>query len=406
MSTTQRIGPSHVLAAAAALAPPMALVASHGMTPLVAVAATGMVATGWRRRPWREMPRLPLVLMAVILAWMAASVLWAIDPVLAARSTLLVGLQVVAGTVVVGGALGLDEDERRRVGRGVLAGLAAGLAYLAVDLATAYKLTRLIHHLPVGVSPTAPAAVISHGITVEVLLLWAGLLALARLGAGRWRMAALVVAVAVPTFLLHTLEAKVAIVAGLVLMVVARRLARPVGTALAVAVFAAILLAPLAALQIPPPQVSADEQLVPPILHHRLTIWSFVARRIADKPLLGWGMDLSRDLPGGQERITVMLPMGSYREASPEQMLPLHPHDAALQWWVELGGVGALLFAALAAALFRGAGRAAAAALALATVTDGMVASLVSYGFWQSWWLCSLWLAAALVAALGASADA
>ena len=69
---------------------------------------------------------------------------------------------------------------------------------------------------------------------------------------------------------------------------------------------------------------------------HRLLIWDFAGKRIAERPLLGWGLDASRAIPGGKELIR------------PDQKrLPLHPHDAALQVWLELGLPGAVLFALL-----------------------------------------------------------
>ena len=67
---------------------------------------------------------------------------------------------------------------------------------------------------------------------------------------------------------------------------------------------------------------------------HRLLIWRFTGARIAERPWLGWGLDAARAVPGGDV------------EARPgEKFLPLHPHNAALQTWLELGVPGAMLFA-------------------------------------------------------------
>ena len=75
-----------------------------------------------------------------------------------------------------------------------------------------------------------------------------------------------------------------------------------------------------------------------PSAAHRLLIWDFVVERIAERPLLGWGMEASRTIPGHAaspppallERfgltgpaVAVWLPVA--------QMLPLHPHNGALQ---------------------------------------------------------------------------
>ena len=71
---------------------------------------------------------------------------------------------------------------------------------------------------------------------------------------------------------------------------------------------------------------------------HRLLIWSFAGDRIAERPLAGWGLDSSRTIPGGRDPIR-----------PGETWMPLHPHNAPLQLWLELGVPGAVLFALLVA---------------------------------------------------------
>ena len=82
---------------------------------------------------------------------------------------------------------------------------------------------------------------------------------------------------------------------------------------------------------------------------HRMLIWDFTAERIAERPLLGWGMEASRTVPGGRgqpeaaalDRMRVTDPGQRRWFAEPHvQILPLHPHNGALQLWLELGAVG------------------------------------------------------------------
>ena len=105
----------------------------------------------------------------------------------------------------------------------------------------------------------------------------------------------------------------------------------------------------------------------------RLDIWRFAADRIGEHPLRGWGLDASRTWPGAGG-------------------IPLHPHDAALQLWLELGVPGALLgalffgslFAWLAAERERDPAVAAAGA---ASATAYIVIGALSFGVCQEWWL-------------------
>jgi O-antigen ligase len=134
---------------------------------------------------------------------------------------------------------------------------------------------------------------------------------------------------------------------------------------------------------------------------HRLMIWRFTADRIAERPLLGWGMDASRELPGSHTDLARLYPQaGVMPDAT---ALPLHPHNAALQWRVELGLPGGLLCLAI---VCWGLWRAVRApgltrsyrAGALAWATAALVIGMLSYGAWQAWWLSCLWLTAALYA--------
>src|SRR5579883_2632305 len=136
---------------------------------------------------------------------------------------------------------------------------------------------------------------------------------------------------------------------------------------------------------------------------HRFLIWHFAIDRIAEKPLLGWGLDASRALPGGSEpieepRLPELLHGGTL-------WMPLHPHNAALQWRVELGLPGAALATLVVLYILWCAsapetGPPALRAASLAAVAGALVVAMLSYGFWQAWWQSSLWLIGALMVAL------
>jgi O-antigen ligase len=125
-------------------------------------------------------------------------------------------------------------------------------------------------------------------------------------------------------------------------------------------------------------------------IYHRAAIWQFVGLRIADKPVLGWGMHASRTMPGGHDTI-----------GGSAEKIPLHPHNAPLQIWLELGGIGAALMAALLGFLAINCnGPPLRRAVLGATLVTAVVIASLSYGIWQGWWFATLWLLAALAAAL------
>ena len=133
-------------------------------------------------------------------------------------------------------------------------------------------------------------------------------------------------------------------------------------------------------------------------LGHRLLIWDFAGERIAERPLLGWGLDSSRAIPGGKELIR-----------PGQRRLPLHPHDAALQVWLELGLPGAVLFALLLGWLWlrlaRRRGRASIAAAVGRQPRRRLARSLsAGWGVWQEWWLGDAGLAVFAIVAMARAA--
>jgi O-antigen ligase len=124
-------------------------------------------------------------------------------------------------------------------------------------------------------------------------------------------------------------------------------------------------------------------------------IWRFTADRIADRPFFGWGFDASRSIPGGDKIL-----------GAGEVALPLHPHNAPLQWWLELGLPGALIGVAFLTATVRAIHRAILgrtdSAAAFGLMVSAAVMAFVSYGIWQSWWVAILALSAALLTASAA----
>jgi len=108
-------------------------------------------------------------------------------------------------------------------------------------------------------------------------------------------------------------------------------------------------------------------------------------------------MDASRAIPGGEALVQDVMP--AVQLGPRAQILPLHPHNAALQWRLELGLPGtaiALAFLALALSLAAGS---ATRVSALGFAGAGLTIAMLSYGAWQSWWLSSLWLGASFIAA-------
>jgi len=144
---------------------------------------------------------------------------------------------------------------------------------------------------------------------------------------------------------------------------------------------------------------------------HRLLMWHFTAGKIAERPLLGWGMDSARVLPGGDLRVADYAEQKEFafvgdrtRETFGESVvLQLHPHNMFLQVQLELGFFGSVALAAFLVLAIRAAmanGPWMIRGCRMGMLAGAVTAACISFGVWQSWWVSSLFLLAVFGAVL------
>lgn len=381
------------LDAAALLFFPLLVVLPRGVAALVSTAglcAAGLVLSAGGIRLTRTL-LVVAMLLACLLLWGTTSALWSVNPV---RS--LVVAARLAGLFAVGLALAAGSDlvaAPRRLTLPLLIGMALGIAMVAVELATAGALSSLFSNR--GYRPTQ---LNQASISLALLVLPASALLISL---GHAVFAILLAAVTAATVYGSAgTAAKAVLLAGLAIGLLLYR-ARPVVARLALAIsVAAIIAAPLTFSRLerlPGLGETADRFKIS--AGHRLLIWSFAGDRIAERPVTGWGLDSSRAIPGGDDPIRPR-----------ETWMPLHPHNAALQVWLELGAPGAALFALLAAIVWGALARVEwpplFAAAAGASLTIAFVGCFATYGIWQEWWIGTLSFSLFLVLVMARAANA
>jgi O-antigen ligase len=110
----------------------------------------------------------------------------------------------------------------------------------------------------------------------------------------------------------------------------------------------------------------------------RMEIWDMVARRALEQPFFGHGLEATRDIAHFETQ-NLYNPMDHV----------LHPHNFALQIWIEFGAMGVALvcafFAVVLKAIFEQPHIHQRWLLSLFMALIAVAAT--SYGLWQAWWL-------------------
>ena len=398
--------PSFPIAVLLVIAPGLAVAQFRALAVAITVAFLLTIVAhlrAHRRLPWPEpVPMLGLAL--ALLGWCAVSALWSSEGMRALQSTASLAALVVLGAMAAR-AVGEDSPAAlRRLGPALVAGLAIGAALMAFDHASGNAFRLAVRGFPTDMPFIAfglKPAVSFLALLLPLVLAAPGVAVLPRallLGAG------LALAAWLPGD-----AARYALVGGLVAAGVASLAPRLIARLAAVALAGFILLAPalIGAVTARGPDISG----LPNSAAHRVLIWDFVTDRIAERPILGWGMEASRAMPEGTRppgadtltRFGLTSPEDrAWFSQSAVQRLPLHPHNASLQIWLELGAVGALLAACLAASVLLAGG---ASPAAVGVVASASVTGQLSFGVWQPWWIAALLLAVVVLRGFSAGRE-
>lgn len=121
----------------------------------------------------------------------------------------------------------------------------------------------------------------------------------------------------------------------------------------------------------------------PRAVEQRFEIWQYASELILERPILGYGFDASREI--GTQGIII--------EGTNWAALPLHPHNAVLQIWLELGFIGVVGVLIALWHLWRRfetkVGNRIEIATLLAVFCAITTISFISFGVWQYWWVAT-----------------
>jgi len=378
-------GPTQTIGLVAFLMPLLTVYVPLAFAVILPVGAVlALISRATSSMPVFRFDRLPTILICGFLLFAGASALWSFAPDLAVDKITRTAAAVIAGLVFITAIKGLDAGEAKRVSSCFLAGMCLALVLIMIERISGGVLLRFnatddLQNMFLN-QFNRPLSVLS-------VLIWPAVVILSR---RHWLLALAAVcafAAGLPFFI--NTSAFASLFVGGFIFVVVYMLPKVGPMTVGLIMAAAVVLAPTIDHTLPPPKKLFETLNLPRSTYHRLVIWDFTTQRIAERPVLGWGFNTSRAMPGSQTNLDVS-----------EKALPLHPHNAALQWRLELGILGALFGAAIVLVSTDMARRYAAdrvaRAGAVASIGATYVIAMISFGAWQTWWVSGMFLIAGI----------
>ena len=391
----------------------MGVLLSKSLAPLFASAAVFCLLLAlWRDRAVPLTPGPVVYALGALLAWALMSWFWSITP----NETLKTGLGL-AGTFLgaavlfaIGARLG--PREKRVFENGILLGGVIGFSLIAIEFSSNAWVSRTIFlnlasKKLLNVYGSYTNAVNS-GMAATALFFWPWALVLLKRFSRPVASPAIIIA---SGLILLTDAQAIAIGFGVggVIFLAALFWPRRVVWVLGAAIAVGVIVAPAVPGFLPNPlEMKTKRPWLSASAAHRIVIWKNTVGHIKQKLLIGSGFDTSRGLYDAGDKVEYSFPGradGKKFQVFYEP-IPLHPHNAILQVWLELGVVGALIGLVLLLSILRAIDHRLNAkphrAAALGMVASGLVLASISFGIWQSWWLGSIMLSSAfLVSTLG-----
>ncbi len=371
---------------------PLAYLAPLGFAPMVGL--TGLLAVPLFLGPGRRwpFPLWPVAILVLLFGWAAVTRLWSpyVDTHgFAERTAFKIAMQAATAIAMIAAFSLLSRDAARKAAAVLVGALVLLSLVLLADTLGGVRLYRALKTM-IGepISYELGRRNIAQGCYVLALLFWPAAYAAGRMG---WRVAIfplglMVVAIVMGERILLADAPFVAFIAAGAAWLAVRWLGPLTARLLTLCGIALFCLAPLVVQEgVRNGAIGVLHSFVPASWDARLDIWAFASGLVAEHPLRGWGLDASRGFGTA---------------------IPLHPHNGAIQIWLELGAVGAALTGALigwigSALTATSRINPSLAAAGAGSLTTYLVIGSLSFGVWQEWWLALGGLAAGCIVLVG-----
>ena len=386
------------------VAPILGFIAPKGLAPLVISGAVfGFIILKFQKRPVLWLNRTVVVILICLCFWTALSVLWSINDRSAIIGTIKMTGNLIAGGVLLSVLQSLNAKEVKIALRWMLAGFIFILVVVTVEIIFGNPIFSSVKNLPLKKYAEGQFFWLNTLVAVLALLVWPTGLAIVnscRVSLSSKRAFLLIIGGILAVFLLAIsikyFSGLIALSLGIVGASTIWLFGRPAAIVVSILLVVVGLSFPFMLTKYEISTSSLRKDLFLPFSAlHRIQIWEFTANKIEQKTFSGWGMNASRDMPDGKTE------MRNDKGQKHGEAIPLHPHNAMLQIWLEQGLPGIILYLGLSVFIIMSSVRRQRSKIETSFMLGQFVTMLtianLSFGIWQAWWMAALWLAAALM---------
>ncbi|MBT3988998.1 MAG: hypothetical protein HON14_13910 [Rhodospirillaceae bacterium] len=389
---------------------PIAVFSSKAMAPLFILLALVLLGHRVIKRNFSfSLPLTSILAFLCLLIWAGLSQFWTFDTALGAKLLLPLLALFALGIFLHQETRSISSSTSDDIGRFLIAGAGLAIVVLFFESVTGNWLTRLgrglawhdvIRDYTGGINI---AAFVKNGVVILSILIWPVLSTLWRRQQKIWAGLFLLST----AYLIYRFSASTAIIALIAsaIGIAIACLRRKIAVHLIAGSFVVFVLAmPFGIEKVLGDkttneigQIGFDAKL-PNSAINRFIIWHFSTKRIFEKPATGWGMNAARQIPGGSDKYSLRVKNSNGKEFTlfREFFVPLHTHNQAIQIWLELGAIGALLVAGFGWLFIRRLENENIDPSLFGVVISILVFNLLSFGAWQSWWIATQFLCISL----------
>jgi exopolysaccharide production protein ExoQ len=379
-------------------------IAPKGMAPLVIFGGlAGLIYLKRQGRSVNWLNKFVIVIFICLCLWAALSIFWSIDRQSAAIGTIKLIGNLMAGGILFSVMRSLNDAESYRALRWLLIGYLFIFIVVVLEILLDSPIYSLVKAVNIANIKSGEPFWLNIIVGILAFFIWPLSLAFGknivlkpfnRFGAV-WIICGFAI-IFYLAFLVKYPTGVIALSSGIIGAAVIWLFGRRAAVALSIILVVVGLSLPLVIRQYDDPVSSVKSVVsIPFSAEHRIKIWEFTTEKISQKWFGGWGMNASKDIPGGQ-RILYAKSGLDYGKA-----LPLHPHNTILQLWLELGLPGIIMYLGLGVFIFVSAVNHKRSKFESSMIIGQFITILVianlSFGVWQAWWMATLWLSAALM---------